>query len=72
MSQSRVSLPPVHVSTIYREVFLDKAGVHLVVLAPDSGAAQAVVEGEQVETVGILTVLDLVTGTCLGKMLSRM
>ena len=64
LSHTRIT-PPVDVSTINREILLDEARVYLVVLTPDCGAGQTVMEGQQMETVGILTVLDLVVGTCL-------
>lgn len=38
---------------------------HLEVSAPDSGAGQALVQGQQVQTVGVGAALDLVTGARL-------
>ena len=38
---------------------------HLEVSAPDSGAGQALVQGQQVQTVGVGAALNLVTGARL-------
>ena len=41
-------------------------GVHLEVSAPHAGAAETLVQGQQVQAVGVLAPLDLVAGAGLG------
>ena len=59
-----VQLAPV--PCLQGEVSPDRGGVHLEVPAPHGGAAETLVQGQQVQAVGVRAPLDLVTGAGLG------
>ena len=64
-----VQLAPV--PCLQGEVSPDTGGVHLEVSAPHAGAAETLVQGQQVQAVGVLAPLDLVAGAGLDTGLVR-
>ena len=64
-----VQLAPV--PCLQGEVSPDGGGVHLEVSAPHAGAAETLVQGQQVQAVGVLAPLDLVAGAGLDTGLGR-